>query len=126
MPPWWRVRPRAFSRGIRASRVPADHGAAEVREFLDPLGRAGVVRPDAARIRREAEGERGLEILERPHLTVEPLERPGSMAVRPAQSGAKAPYAEPLQPAHDVVQPGVFIVDPLADAERGGVLGEPM
>src|SRR5215207_8557985 len=79
---------------------------------------------DAAMLRREAKGKRYIEVLDRAHLPVEPRVRVRTKAVRPAQTGAQMPHAELAQPADRVVEPMIFEMKPLADAERGRVVGE--
>ena len=86
------------SRGSGAG-VAADHRARRTRRI--PRGvRGGLVWCGAmpAVLRREAEGHGDLELLQRRHLAVEPVERVGSEAVGPGQAGAQMPHPEPLQP----------------------------
>src|SRR3546814_3343057 len=78
----------------------------------------------SAMLRREAEGQRHVEFLERGHLSVEPRFGIRAEAVGPAQPGAQMPHAELPQPLHRIVEPMVFEVKPLADAEIGRALGE--
>src|SRR3972149_212165 len=98
------------------ARIPFHHGRAEISELLRHPRRARMVRLYAACLRGEAEGQSDVEVLERPHLPVEPGEREWTVAVRPAEAGAELFYPEPLEPLHGVVEPVVLEVEPLADA----------
>ena len=102
-------------------RIASHHASTELGEFLRLLRWAGVMRLDAAVLRCEAKGRGNVEIVERPHLPIEPAVGVGTEAVRPAQAGAYLAHAEPLQPTHGIVEAVVFEVEPLADAQRRGV-----
>src|SRR3954463_8730605 len=93
-----RVRFRIAAWQIRLRRVPARHGAAEVGELVDVARRAGVVRPDAARLGSEAERDSDLKILERGDQPVEPARRIGAAPISPTESRTDLRHAEPLEP----------------------------
>src|SRR3712207_3344662 len=69
------------------ARIAPDHLCAELGEFLRHQRRTGVVRRDAAMLRREAEGDGNVELGERLHLPIEPVQRVGPEAVRPGEAG---------------------------------------
>src|SRR3546814_8901968 len=64
--------------------VAVDHPGAEIREGLRIVDRAAVMGGDAQMFGREAEGDGDVEIAERLHLPVEPVDRIGTEAVGPA------------------------------------------
>ena len=55
------------------------------------------MRQDAELLGREAERQRHVELGERLHLPVEPIDRPGAEPVCPRQTGTQVPDAEPPQ-----------------------------
>src|SRR5688572_11471406 len=75
-------------------------------------------------LRREAERDGHVEILERIHLPVEPSERIGPEAVGPGDAGAQVTDAEPPQPVHRLIEPVVLEMEPLAYSEIGRVATE--
>src|ERR671912_443944 len=93
-----------------------DHPPAEFRERFRMRRRTGVVAAHALAVRREAEGHRRLEFLERFHLPVEPVLPTGAIAVGPAEARAQVRNAEILHPAHSAVEPGIVEMEPLHDA----------
>lgn len=56
--------------------VAAHHFYAKLGEALGVARRAGMVRLDTLRLRRETESQGDLEFLQRAHLPVEPIKRP--------------------------------------------------
>ena len=105
-------------------RVALDHPPAEIGEHRRVVWRAGVVRLDAEMVGREAEGDGGVERLERFHLPVEPVLPAVAVAVPPAKPGAQVGDAELLHPAHRVVEAVVVPVEPLHDAHLRRVFAE--
>src|SRR5438067_3314235 len=85
--------------------VPVDHAGAEVREFLGDERRAGMMGGYATRLRSETECHRHVEIGERIHLPVEPIERIGTQTVGPRQPSSQVAHAEPPHPRRCVCQP---------------------
>jgi len=83
-----------------------------------------VVRLEPFGFGREAERDSRIELGHRIHLTIEPGlgARPGR--VGPAQARPQVTYAQPAQPPHGLIEPMVFEVEPLADAELGREVGE--
>src|SRR4051812_3982135 len=69
--------------------IAVDHPGTEIGERLRLPGRTGVVRRDTEMLRREAEGHRHVEIGERVHLSIEPVDRAGAEAVGPAKPGTQ-------------------------------------
>src|SRR5215204_3517138 len=106
-------------RSARIADVAPHHGGAELGKFFFHLRRAGVVGRDAPVLGREAEGDRDIEIGDRLHLPVEPVECVGAKTVGPGQARAQMLDAEPLHPGDGVVEPVVLEVKPLADAHLG-------
>src|SRR3954465_7568803 len=104
-------------RSSDTSGVTPYHSRAEVRELANLLRRTRMVRHDAARLRRETERDRHVEVVERRHLSVEPRVRIRTQAVRPAQARAQLLHAELLQPPYAVVEPVIFEMKPLAHAK---------
>src|SRR3712207_6312274 len=78
-------------------------------------------RSDPEMFRREAEGDRDIEVGERFNLPVEPVHGIRTKAVRPAQPGADPARAEPLHPRHRLVEAGIVEVEPLHQADLGGM-----
>src|SRR5579883_1362414 len=108
----------------RVRNITARHARAEFGELRDVARRTRVMRLQPAALRREAEGRRDGEFLERRHLPVEPLDRSRTQAVGPTQSGAQMPDAELAQPAHGLIQAMVLEMKPLTYAEVGRVVRE--
>src|SRR3954468_19052335 len=94
----------------------------EVCKPHDITGRAGVVRPHAFALGREAEGQRHLKGLQRAHLPIEPGLRVRPEAVSPAQSRTDVGYTQIAHPPDRIVQPVVLEVEPLAQPELGRML----
>src|SRR5437588_7460551 len=69
---------------------------------------------DAAMLRREAEGDRDLELGQRVHLAVKPAESVGAKAVGPGETGPKMSHAQSPHPSHRFVQPVILKMEPLA------------
>src|SRR5690606_33898467 len=97
--------------------VPLDDLGGEPCEFLGDPGRRGVAWPAPAGGRCVAEGDRRVEVGERFHLAVEPVERAGTVPVAPAYAGAQTAHAESAHPFDGLVEARVLEVEPLADAE---------
>src|SRR3954447_21933994 len=104
--------------------IAGDHFSAEFGELLRDLRRAGMMPRDPAMLGSEAERQGDLEIGERLHLSVEPGERMRSEAVGPGQTGAQMPHADPLQPAHGVIEPMILEVKPLAETQGRRMAGK--
>src|SRR4051794_39123612 len=102
-------------------RISTNHIRAELRELLDLLRRTCMVRlqsplqGQAPMLRREAESDRDIEVLECRHLPIEPLQRVRPEAVCPAQSSANMLDAQLPEPPNRIVEPVVLIVKPLAN-----------
>src|SRR5690242_8694870 len=78
--------------------ISARHPPAEIRELLDALRWTGMVRTNSKRLRREAEGDGDIELVQRRHHFVEPGLGPGAVAIRPTQPRAEALHPKPAQP----------------------------
>src|SRR3954470_7706060 len=96
----------------------------EVCKPHDITGRAGVVRPHAFTLGREAERQRHLKGLQRAHLPIEPGLRVRPETVDPTQSRTDVGYTQIAHPPDRIVQPVVLEVEPLAQPERGRMLSE--
>src|SRR3954447_10221897 len=79
-------------------RVALHHRGAEFGELRRVPWRAGVVGENAAMLRREAEGYRQVEVTERVHLAIEPIERVRPEAIGPRKTRAQMPDAQSFQP----------------------------
>src|SRR3954453_17563030 len=106
--------------GAASARVSPRHARAEVGERVDIARWARVVRPQAVRLGSEAECDSQFKIVERGNHTVEPRVGIRPPRLRPAQAGAQLPHPELFQPAHGIVEPMIFEMKPLTDAERPG------
>jgi len=67
---------------------------------------------------RKTKCDGDLELLERPHLSIEPCLRTGSKAVGPTQAGSNVSNSKRLQPPDGGVQPMIFEMKPLTDSEN--------
>src|SRR4051812_25362613 len=76
-----------------------------------------MMRRDPAALRRKAERQRDVEILERAHLAVEPGVGVRTQAIGPTQACAQLLHTQLLEPAHTFVEPWILEVKPLADAQ---------
>src|SRR3954463_2757931 len=99
-------------------RVALHHRGAEFGELRRLPWRAGVVWKNAAMLRREAEGYREVQVAERVHLAIEPIECVRPEAVRPRKTRAQMPDPQALEPANRIAQAVIFVVEPLADPDR--------
>src|SRR5581483_2093486 len=108
----------------RSGSITAHHFCTEIGKLFDALRRAGVMRLDATALGRETERYGDVEIVQRLHLTVEPLLGVGAMRVGPAQAGTHVGYAEPPQPRRNVFEPRILEMNPLTDAHFGRVFRE--
>src|SRR3954471_23565229 len=71
----------------------------------------------AAMLGGEAEGDRDVELGERLHLPVEPVERVRAKAVRPGKSGSEMAHAKTPHPFHRCIEPVILEVKPLAQSQ---------
>ena len=74
------------------------------------------MRLQTAVVGRKAEGDRDVEIFERPHLAIEPCLSIGTKTVGPAEPGAQVANAEPLKPLCRIIEP--MIVEEAARTTR--------
>jgi hypothetical protein len=74
--------------------------------------------------RREAESQRHVELGQRVHLAVEPVERVGTETIGPGQASPEMPDAEAAHPVHGIVQAMVLEVKPLAQSHGPRVVPE--
>src|SRR5215218_10323583 len=102
-------------------RVALHHRGAEIGELGRLARRAGVVRKNAAMFRRKAERHGHIEIAECIHLPIEPIEGIGAETVSPREPCTQMANAETLHPTNRIIQPVIFIVEPLTNPERGRV-----
>jgi hypothetical protein len=115
------MRPRLC--GGRRS-IPPYHLDAEIRELLNALRWARIVREHAARLWGETKRQSDLEFLEGAHLSVEPIYRLRTQAISPAQPRTQVLNAQTVQPEDRVVEPVILEVKPLANAEVRRILRE--
>src|SRR5919197_1518305 len=104
--------------------IPPYHLDAEIRELLNALRWARIVREHAARLWGETKRQSDLEFLEGAHLSVEPIYRLRTQAISPAQPRTQVLNAQTVQPEDRVVEPVILEVKPLANAEVRRILRE--
>src|SRR5207237_6052937 len=83
-----------------------------------------MMRRKTAVLRREAEGQRHIEGIQRSHLPVEPLLGIRPEAVGPTEPGAQVSHPEALHPVHRQLKAMIIEMEPLADPEFGGEFGK--
>lgn len=100
-----------------AQHVALDDGAGKLRKLTGDERRAGAVRRFSARWGRETQGDGRVEIFQRGHLPIKPLQRIRPMPIGPTDAGAQFLDTEFLQPFHGEIQTMVFKMKPLADSQ---------
>ena len=105
----------------RAAIAP-DHLRAEIGKLVGIQRRAGVMRRDTAMLGSEAESKGNVELRQRIHLPIEPIDRIGAETIGPGQPGPEVLYAEAAHPANGVIKAMVFEMKPLAQADDAGIL----
>src|SRR5690606_22552021 len=115
--------PPGVNADVRRS-ISADHISAKAREFVRYQRGARMMRHETAMLWREAEGTGHVEVRQRSHPPVEPVERPRGETVGPGEAGTNAGHTQSLHPLHRIVQPMILEVEPLHQPEIGRVLGE--
>ena len=76
-----------------------------------------MVRPDSVVLRRKAECKGHVKILQLPHLAIEPVRGIGPEIICRLRPRAQVLDSEFFEPPDGIIQPMIFKVEPLADAE---------
>src|SRR5262249_47470891 len=112
--PWWGAR-----RGFKGRSISSHGPGGEIGEVGGAFGRTAVVLLFPQMRRGEAKSHGHHELLEGPHLVVEPSLRPRAEGVRPTDSRPQMLNSEALQPIDCRVQSRIFEVKPLTNPQTG-------